>query len=40
MKHNNTIKKMRNDARVMKGMEYVFTVSSGCHNTRVEVKER
>lgn len=31
---------MGSDARAMKEMEYVFTVSSGCHNTMVEVTER
>lgn len=38
MKNNNTIK-MGNDARAMKEMEYVFTVSSGYHNATVWVTE-
>lgn len=31
---------MGNDARAVKEMEYVFTVSSGYHNTTVQVTER
>lgn len=38
MKNNNTIK-MGNDAKAMKEMEYVFTVSSGYHHATVWVTE-